>query len=212
MFARALRTLVLAASLAALPAAAQQVVRLAYVDPLSGAFANIGEHGLKHFQFVAEELNRKHAAGGFKLEIVGFDNKVSPQESLNQLKKVIDQGIRYIIQGNGSSVALALHDAVEKHNERNPGKEILYLNYAAVDPDSPTQVHVSGISGSTPTRHEDGGAHDLPREGPEDQEGLPAQPELLVRPGGGEGGQELTSRGSVPTSRSSATTCIRSGR
>ena len=135
MFARALRTLVLAASLAALPAAAQQVVRLAYVDPLSGAFANTGEHGLKHFQFVAEELNRKHAAGGFKLEIVGFDNKVSPQESLNQLKRIIDSGIRYVIQGQGSSVALALADAIEKHNERNPGTEILYLNYAAVDPD-----------------------------------------------------------------------------
>ena len=135
MFARALRTLVLAASLAALPAAAQQVVRLAYVDPLSGAFANTGEHGLKHFQFVAEELNRKHAAGAFKLEVVGFDNKVSPQESLNQLKKIIDSGIRYVIQGQGSSVALALADAIEKHNERNPGTEILYLNYAAVDPD-----------------------------------------------------------------------------
>jgi branched-chain amino acid transport system substrate-binding protein len=24
---------------------------------------------------------------------------------------------------------------VTKHNERNPGKEVLYLNYAAVDPD-----------------------------------------------------------------------------
>ena len=46
-----------------------------------------------------------------------------------------DAGIRYIVQGNGSSVALALADAVDKYNSRNPGKEILYLNYAAVDPD-----------------------------------------------------------------------------
>ena len=34
-----------------------------------------------------------------------FDNKVSPQESLNVLKKVEDQGIRYITQGNSSGVA-----------------------------------------------------------------------------------------------------------
>ena len=39
------------------------------------------------------------------------------------------------MQGNGSAVALALIDAVNKHNERNPGKEVLFLNYAAVDPD-----------------------------------------------------------------------------
>ena len=32
-------------------------------------------------------------------------------------------------------MAGALIDAVAKHNERNPGKEVLFLNYAAVDPD-----------------------------------------------------------------------------
>ena len=49
-------------------------------------------------------------------------------------KQAIDQGIRYIAQGNGSSVALALSDAVAKHNERNPDKAVVFLNYAAVDP------------------------------------------------------------------------------
>jgi hypothetical protein len=43
-----------------------------------------------------------------KFEITGIDNKLSPAESLNALKAAIDQGARYIIQGNGSSVALAL--------------------------------------------------------------------------------------------------------
>ncbi len=109
-------------------------VKIAYIDPLSGAFANVGEAGLKHFQAMAEEINAKGGMNGRKIEFVGFDNKTSPQESLNQLKRVIDGGIRYITQGNGSSVAGALIDAVNRHNERNPGKEILYLNYAAVDP------------------------------------------------------------------------------
>jgi branched-chain amino acid transport system substrate-binding protein len=112
-----------------------QTVKIAYIDPLSGAFANVGEAGLKQFQFVAEDINKRNLTGGPKLEIVPFDNKTSPQESLNVLKKVIDSGIRIITQGNGSSVAGALIDAVDKHNERNPDKSILYLNYAAVDPD-----------------------------------------------------------------------------
>jgi branched-chain amino acid transport system substrate-binding protein len=67
--------------------------------------------------------------------MVSFDNKLSPAESLNALKAAMDQGVRYIAQGNGSSVAGALIEAVNKHNERNPGKEIIFLNYAAVDPD-----------------------------------------------------------------------------
>ncbi|MFO1361167.1 MAG: branched-chain amino acid ABC transporter substrate-binding protein [Burkholderiales bacterium] len=122
-------------SCAAVAAQAQEVVRIAYIDPLSGPFANVGDGGLKHFQFMADELNRRNAVPGMKFEIVAFDNKVSPQETLNILKQVADRGIRYVTQGNGSSVALALSDAVQKHNERNPGREILYMNYAAVDPD-----------------------------------------------------------------------------
>jgi branched-chain amino acid transport system substrate-binding protein len=137
MPARSFRSLVVAALAlaAALPATAQEVLRIAYVDPLSGPFANVGEPGLKQFQFMADELNRRSAAPGVKFEVVGFDNKVSPQETLNVFKQIVDRGIRYVTQGNSSAVALALSDAVQKHNERNPGKEIMYLNYAAVDPD-----------------------------------------------------------------------------
>ncbi len=79
--------------------------------------------------------NSAGQAGEHQIQVVGFDNKGSPQESLTQLKTVIDQGYRYITQGNGSGVGLALLDAINKHNERNPGKEVLYLNYAAIDPD-----------------------------------------------------------------------------
>ena len=111
-----------------------QTVKIAFIDPLSGPFANVGQNQLKGWQFTAEEFSKKNAAG-VKFEMVSFDNKGSPQESLTVLKAAIDQGIRYVTQGNGSGAAAAISDAVSKHNERNPGKEVVYLNYAAVDPD-----------------------------------------------------------------------------
>jgi branched-chain amino acid transport system substrate-binding protein len=115
-------------------ALAQDTVKIGYIDPLSGGGASVGEVGLKTFQFLADELNAKGGILGKKVEIVGLDNKTNPQESLIQAQKAIDGGIRYITQGNGSSVAGALIDFVSKYNERNPGKEVLYFNYAAVDP------------------------------------------------------------------------------
>jgi branched-chain amino acid transport system substrate-binding protein len=115
-------------------AQAGQTVKIGFIDPLSGPFANVGQNQLKSWQFAAEQFNKKNAAG-VKFEFVSFDNKASPQESLNVLKAAIDQGIRYVVQGNGSGAAAAISDAVSKHNERNPGKEVVYLNYAAVDPD-----------------------------------------------------------------------------
>ena len=107
---------------------------MAWIDPLSGLMAPVGNNQLKSWQFFAEKFNASNPAG-VKFEVIGIDNKLSPTESLNALKAAIDQGIRYIIQGNGSSVALALIDAINKHNERNPGKEVIFLNEAAVDPD-----------------------------------------------------------------------------
>ena len=118
------------------PAVAPQTVKIAFIDPLSGPFAGVGTNLLRHFQFMTELVNAQQLAGpGIRFEMVPFDNKASPQESLTVLKQAIDQGIRYVAQGNGSGAALALSDAIEKHNERNPAQSIVFLNYAAVDPD-----------------------------------------------------------------------------
>ncbi|APW38200.1 branched-chain amino acid ABC transporter substrate-binding protein [Rhodoferax koreense] len=111
-----------------------EVVKIAWIDPLSGLMAGVGQNQLKSFQFLAEYFNRRNPAG-VTFEITGIDNKLSPQETLNALKSVIDQGVRYVVQGDGSGAAAAIIDGVAKHNERNPGKEVLFVNYAAMDPD-----------------------------------------------------------------------------
>ena len=113
---------------------AEDTIKIGYIDPLSGGGASVGEGGLKTFQYLADELNAKGGILGHKVEIVPLDNKTNPQESLVQAQKAIDAGVRYITQGNGSSVAAALSDFITKNNTRNPGKEVLYFNYAAVDP------------------------------------------------------------------------------
>ena len=111
-----------------------ETVKIAWLDPLSGLMAAVGTNQLKTYQLIAEDFNRKNASG-VKFEIIGIDNKLSPQETTSALRSAMDQGARYITQGNGSGPALAIIDALEKHNARNPGKELLFMNYAAVDPD-----------------------------------------------------------------------------
>ena len=112
-----------------------ETVKMVRIDPLTGLLGPVGVSQLKGYQFFAEKFSGAGNPAGVKFEVTGIDNKLSPTESLTALKAAIDQGVRYIIQGNGSSVALALSDAVSKHNERNPGKEVIFLNDSAVDPD-----------------------------------------------------------------------------
>lgn len=139
--------LLAAAFFAGVASAATEPVRVAFIDPLSGPFANTGESALKHFRAAVERdevlrvlrrsmLDRRSGARiDARIDIVPFDNKASAQEALVQLRAAIDQGIRFVLQGQSSAAALALSDAIDKHNVRNPAQSVLFLNYAALDPD-----------------------------------------------------------------------------
>jgi branched-chain amino acid transport system substrate-binding protein len=124
--------LALAGMLLTAPAIAE--VKFAWIDPLSGGAASAGINAQKHMTYLIDRLNAAGGLNGEKVALLSYDNKVDPQESLIALKKALDDGARFVFQGNGSSVALAITDAVLKYNERNPGKEVLFFNYAAVDP------------------------------------------------------------------------------
>ena len=125
----------IAALLLAAGFSAQAQIKIAYIDALSGLMAATGDHGQKELQFAADQINAKGGILGQKIEIVAMDNKLSPKDSLTLLTRAVDEGIHYVLQGLGSSVAAALIDGVEKHNARNPDKRVLFMNYAAVDPD-----------------------------------------------------------------------------
>lgn len=130
------KTAILAAatSVLAMSAANADTIKMAFIDPLSGPFGPSGEAAYTTYLLAAEHINENGGINGDMVEVTGYDNKISPKESLLQFQKAIDDGARYILQGNGSSVAAALIEAVNKHNQRNPGDEVLFFNYAAVTP------------------------------------------------------------------------------
>jgi branched-chain amino acid transport system substrate-binding protein len=114
---------------------AADTLKIAHIDPLSGPFGVVGESFARHLDAVVDTINaRGGVLGGVKLEMVHFDNKSSPQESVLLLKQVTDSGIRFLGQGAGSNVAHALSEALAKHNGRNPDASALYINFAAQDP------------------------------------------------------------------------------
>jgi branched-chain amino acid transport system substrate-binding protein len=115
-------------------AVAADTVKLAVLGPMSGPFALQGEERLKIFQASADIVNaRGGVLGGKKIEIVAFDNKSNPQESLIVLKQAIDQDIRFVAS-SASNVAHAVSDALVKHNSRNPDQRVLFFDFNALDP------------------------------------------------------------------------------
>src|SRR3974377_709297 len=110
----------LAPMLFALSALADETIKIGYTDPLSGAFAQVGEQNLVQFQYIIDYINSKGGALGRNFELVSFDNKSQPSEALLALKSMTHQNIPIVMQCSGSNIAAALIDAIEKHNDRNP--------------------------------------------------------------------------------------------
>jgi branched-chain amino acid transport system substrate-binding protein len=123
---------------AALAQSAPPPIRLALIESMSGPFANTGEAVFRNLLWAVERVN---ARGGVKLpggarmlQLDRYDSKGQNEEALSALRAAMDDGARIVLQGNSSATAAALIDAIDKNNERDPARRVLFLNYSAVDP------------------------------------------------------------------------------
>ena len=113
-------------------------IRLALIEGLSGPFANTGEAVVRNIAWAVERVNARGgvptAQGMRPMLLTRHDSKGQSEEALSALKSAIDDGAQVVLQGNSSANAAALIDAINKHNEREPTRRVLFLNYSAVDP------------------------------------------------------------------------------
>ncbi|MGJ7564255.1 branched-chain amino acid ABC transporter substrate-binding protein [Variovorax sp. GB1R11] len=122
----------------AAPSSPPAPIRLALIESMSGPFANTGEAVFRNLLWAVERVN---ARGGVKLpggarplQLDRYDSKGQNEEALSALRAAMDDGARIVLQGNSSATASALVDAIDKNNERDPSRGVIFLNYAAVDP------------------------------------------------------------------------------
>ncbi|AMO21956.1 branched-chain amino acid ABC transporter substrate-binding protein [Ramlibacter solisilvae] len=113
-------------------------IKLALVEGLSGGNANGGEAVFRNLVWAVERVNERGGVrtreGARTLELTRYDSKGQIEEALSTLRSAIDDGARVILQGNSSAVAAALIEAINRHNEREPQRRVVFLNYSAVDP------------------------------------------------------------------------------
>lgn len=113
-------------------------IRLAMIEGLSGGNANGGEAVFRNLVWAVERVNErggvKLPGGARRLALDRYDSKGQIEEALSAMRAALDVGAPFLLQGNSSAVAAALIEAVNKHNEREPQRRVVFLNYSAVDP------------------------------------------------------------------------------
>jgi branched-chain amino acid transport system substrate-binding protein len=87
---------------------------------------------VRNLQFAIEQVNMRGGVrlpdGRHPLALTTYDNQQGVEEAVTGLRHMADQRIRFVVQGNSSSVASALIDGVEKHNMRSPDRRMLFMN------------------------------------------------------------------------------------
>jgi len=119
-------------------AADAPVIQLALIEGLSGPFGNTGEVVFRNLLLATERVNQRGGVrlktGAHALQLNRYDSKGQADEALTMLGKALEDGARFVLQGNSSAVASGLIDGIQKNNARRLDQAALLLNYAAVDP------------------------------------------------------------------------------
>jgi branched-chain amino acid transport system substrate-binding protein len=113
---------------------AEETFKFAMIDPFSGPAAVVSERIEKVLRFSVDGVNGTGGLNGQQIEILTFDNKMSPQETAIQAQKAIDAGARILQTSVSSSNTFALVDFVRKHNRRNPDDQVIVFDGASHDP------------------------------------------------------------------------------
>jgi branched-chain amino acid transport system substrate-binding protein len=118
------------AAAAALACAATQAapLKIALVETLSGPAAPTGQLFRISLRYSLDIINASGGWNGEPVQLLEYDNQGGPAGAADKVKAAIADGAHMIVQGAASSVAGQITEDVRKHNLRNPGKEVVFLN------------------------------------------------------------------------------------
>lgn len=111
---------------------AQEAIKIAVIEPLSGPLAGNGIDIVERFKFLFDKVNEKGGVlGGRQIEVLGYDNGFDVEKTAQQVQRAADEGVDYIINGIGPEHNQAIMNFISKWNRRNPGNEMAFLAHSA---------------------------------------------------------------------------------
>jgi branched-chain amino acid transport system substrate-binding protein len=106
-------------------------VKIGLVETLSGPQASTGQAFRAAVRYAVDKLNAGGGWNGEPLQLLEYDNQGGPAGASDKLKAAIADGVQIIVQGASSAIGGQITEDVRKHNLRNPGKEVAYINVGA---------------------------------------------------------------------------------
>lgn len=114
----------------AMPASAAPV-KIGLVETLSGPQASSGQAYRTAVRYVVDQINAAGGWNGEPVQLLEYDNQGGPAGAADKLKAAAADGVQIVVQGASSAIGGQITEDIRKHNLRNPGKEMVYINMGA---------------------------------------------------------------------------------
>lgn len=112
------------------PAQAEPL-KIGIIESLTGSQTSTGRLYSTAVNYGVDIINSQGGFNGEPIQVVEYDNAGGATGAADKFRQAIADGVDIVIQGASSAVAGQVTEDVRKHNLRNPGKEVMFINIGA---------------------------------------------------------------------------------
>lgn len=103
-------------------------LKIGIIESLSGAQTSTGRLYANAVKYGVGRINEAGGFNGEPVTVTEYDNAGGSPEAADKFRQAVADGVDIIFQGASSAIAGQLTEDVRKHNIRNPGKEVIFIN------------------------------------------------------------------------------------
>lgn len=106
-------------------------LKIGIIESLSGAQTSTGRLFATGVKYGVDSINKNGGFNGEPVQVVEYDNAGGSTGAADKFKQAVADGVNIVVQGASSAIAGQITEDVRKHNLRNPGQEIIFINVGA---------------------------------------------------------------------------------
>ena len=103
-------------------------LKIGIIESLSGAQTSTGRLYANAVKYGVDRINEASGFNGEPVVVTEYDNAGGSPEAADKFRQAVADGVDIIFQGASSAIAGQLTEDVRKHNIRNAGKEVIFIN------------------------------------------------------------------------------------
>jgi branched-chain amino acid transport system substrate-binding protein len=108
-----------------------EALKIGVIESLSGAQTSTGRLFVTAANYIIDQINEDGGFNGAPIEVIEYDNAGGATGASDRFRQAAADGVHIVLQGASSAIAGQVTEDVRRHNLRNPGNEMMFINLGA---------------------------------------------------------------------------------